>query len=131
MLHELKGHSSRVEEVAFSPDGKLLATGGNDNLVMLWDVKTGEHVNVLAELPERVCAIAFSPDSRVLASGDCLTFPGSLTCNIIFWDPKTSGSFANIPSDCSVSCMSYSPDGRFFVTGSSNGGLLTIYERVH
>ena len=58
-----------VDAVAFSPDGKTLATGGWDDLVRLWDVASGHLRATLNGPPNWVRCLAFSPDGKFLASG--------------------------------------------------------------
>jgi WD40 repeat protein len=64
----LKGLKASVGHVVFSPDGKRLATAGDDKVVRLWDEETGKE---LAALPgaDRVTVVAFSPDGKFLAAG--------------------------------------------------------------
>jgi WD40 repeat protein len=64
----LKGHSG-VLALAFSPDGKTLASGGRDDTIKLWDVKTGKERSSLEGHSEAVFCLAFSPDGKLLASG--------------------------------------------------------------
>jgi WD40 repeat protein len=65
----LQGHGSDIYAVAFSPDGKRLASGSNDRSVRLWDVATGATLRAINAHREAVYAIAFSPDGRLLATG--------------------------------------------------------------
>jgi WD40 repeat protein len=63
-----KGHDGAVYSVAFSPDGRYLASGGSDKQVKVWNAATGQLVRTLGEHAKTVRCVAFSPDGRYLAS---------------------------------------------------------------
>jgi WD40 repeat protein len=63
------GHNSGVHALAFSPDGRILATAGIDSSIKLWDVKTGKEITAFPGGDTLVKAIAFSPDGAWLAFG--------------------------------------------------------------
>jgi WD40 repeat protein len=65
-LLTLKGHISVVKSVAFSPDGKRLASVADDHTVKVWDTQTGQE---LLTFKGPVRSVAFSPDGHRLVSG--------------------------------------------------------------
>ncbi|PJB30534.1 hypothetical protein CO110_00065, partial [Candidatus Desantisbacteria bacterium CG_4_9_14_3_um_filter_40_11] len=59
-IKTLQGHGDNVYSVAFSPDGKILASGSLDNTIKLWDVQTGAGIKTLQGHGDRVYSVAFS-----------------------------------------------------------------------
>jgi WD40 repeat protein len=85
-LLRLDGHSGAPSCVAFSPDGLLLATGGDDKRLAIWDAKTGKQLREFPAHPNEVWAVAFSPDGKRLVSG------GRADLSLRWWDPATGSS---------------------------------------
>src|SRR6185295_12445532 len=76
----LSGHSSGVKSIAFSPDGRMLASGSADSTIILWDVTASQPIGQpLTGHTGSILSIAFSPDGKTLASG-------SDDKSIILWD---------------------------------------------
>jgi len=60
--------TSPVDSLAFSPDGKILATGNDNGAIQLWDAATQQPITVFTATPGPITSVAFSPDGKTLAS---------------------------------------------------------------
>jgi WD40 repeat protein len=111
-------HGSAVRALAFSMDGKRLASGGHDNLVRLWDPATGQEVAKFEGHDNWIYALAFAPDGKTLASG-------SLDNTVRLWDPATGKEQSALKLDRfdqGAERIAFSPDGKLLASASSEGG---------
>ncbi|MBV6426130.1 MAG: Protein TolB [Haliscomenobacter sp.] len=108
-----EGHTSSVNNVAFSPDGKRLATGSSDKTAKIWDVETGQVLRTMEGHLDNVSSVAFSPDGKRLATGS-----DDKTAKI--WDVETGEVLLRLEnhSEVGFSSVAFSPDGKRLATGS-------------
>ena len=115
----LSKHRSPIHSVAYSSDGRTLASGGGQlgGPIHLWDAVTGEHKQLLTGHTDQVASVAFSPDGRTLASG-------SYDTTIRLWDAVTGAHQRTLTGHTSrVYSVAFSPDGRTLASGSYDNTL--------
>jgi WD40 repeat protein/S1-C subfamily serine protease len=105
-----------VVSVAFSPDGRLLASGAGATVeyeVRLWEVRTGTLIRILSHA-EAVYSVAFAPDGRLLATG-------SEDGVVRLWDVESGELVRTLAGHESfVKSVAFSPDGTLLVSGSGD-----------
>jgi WD40 repeat protein/serine/threonine protein kinase/tetratricopeptide (TPR) repeat protein len=119
----LAGHSAPVRSVAFSTDGKALASAsgvlsenGGKGEVKVWEAATGREVATLDGHQGSICSIAFSPDGQTLASG---SFDGTAK----LWDVGTREAKFTLTGR-RVTAVAFSPHGKTLATGGQGGVTL-------
>jgi len=116
----LHGHTNGIVSVAFSPDGKILASGGWDSDIIIWDVITKRPLcQPLTGHTDAVMSLAFSPDSKTLVSG-------SRDKTIILWDVTTQQPLGQPLTGHrgEVTNLGFSPDGKFLASGGSDSTVI-------
>jgi len=97
-----------VKALAFAPDGKTLASGGNDRLVHLWDVTTGREFNPWIGHRWGPFSVACFPDGGTVASAS--------SQEVLLWDPTTGREIQSLPG---ASPIAVAPDGKILASGSA------------
>jgi WD40 repeat protein len=110
-LLSLKGHTC----AAFSPDGKHIASAGQDNTLKVWDADTGAEVLSLKGHTDGVSSVAYRPDGQRMVSG-------SVDGTLKVWDANTGVEIDSLKVHTDrVTGVAYSPDGKRIVSGCRDG----------
>ena len=109
----LVGHTEHIWSLAFSPDGKRLASGSDDKTTRLWDVETGEEIAMLPlDTPRRTMALAFSRCGTMIAGG--------MSDKLRLWCAETLTTLFAIPQPQTEDpyALAFSPCGKYLASGT-------------
>lgn len=113
-LHALSAHLGRVSALAFSPDETILASGGADHTVRLWNLGTNQLLLTLKEHEDTIVDLLFSHDSQILASVD-------KRGGVKLWDVKHGRCYVTLMEPGNpIQCLCFSPDDTILAIGGYN-----------
>jgi class 3 adenylate cyclase/GTPase SAR1 family protein len=105
LVRTLRGHTEFIGRIAWSPDGRILASPSGDGTIRLWDTETGECLRTLKALGDLVYSVAFDPTGRTLAAAG---FDGTVK----LWEPATGWLLRTLKGyGESVYIVTFAPDG--------------------
>ena len=114
LRHTLRGHEDAICRIAWSPNGRILASPSKDKSIRLWDVETGTQLRTLIGHTKIVYSVAWSPDGKMLASG-------SEDRTIRLWDAQTGQPLQTLIGHTDfVYSVAWSPDGKVLASGSAD-----------
>lgn len=119
----LRGHTGPINRIAWSPDGRLLASPSQDSTIRIWDVERGECLFVLKGHKGRVHSVAWSPDGQILVSG------GDGDNPVLIWDMQTGSLIRTLKYHSQyVLTVAWSPDGMTVATGGGGDHKIRLWD---
>ncbi len=117
LRHTLRGHVGATYRIAWSPNGRMIASGGHDEILRLWDAETGQLHRALKGRLSPIVGVAWSPDGRTIASANS-------DRTLCLWDTETGQGHHKFEGRSKrVTNVAWSPDGRMIASASDDGTI--------
>jgi WD40 repeat protein len=110
----LRHWEGAIHALAFAPDGKMLASCGEDKSIRLWDPATGKQVRRI-EWDARLWCLAWSPDGKTLAVGS--------DKGLVLWDPATGKEKQRLGDKADVGALAFSSNGKMLAAGGNHNAV--------
>ena len=124
-MYRITASKGDIWTFAFSPDRKILASGGKDATIRLWDAITGNEILTLPTYTYEVFAVAFSPDGKILAGGSVYDSQLGRSYLIRLWEIPSGRILTTLTGHTStVRVLRFSPDGKTLASSSDDGTIL-------
>ena len=115
------GHSGRVNSIAYSPDGKMIASGSSDKTIKLWNSETLREIRTLTGHADSVNSVLFSPDGKTIISG-------SSDKTIRVWDVNTGNELKIVQNENPVDSITISPDGKSIASHLASEKAINLFD---
>ena len=118
-----------VTTLAFSPDGKTLASTSFYGIILLWDVETGQIRHSLSAHTASIAVLAFSPDNQTLASGGYWNLDAERT--ICIWDTHTGQLLTAVEGHTDpIFALAFSSDGQILASAGWDNAIRMWHPRT-
>jgi len=116
LIDTLSGHQDWVNTISFSPNSELLASGGEDSTVRLWQINRegGKEVKIIQDHQDIITDVSFSSDGKYLA-----TAAGNGMVKL--WQTSNSNLIKSYPHQTQINSLSFSPDGKLLAVATIDG----------
>jgi small GTP-binding protein len=118
LLHTLRGHNAEINKIAWSCNGRMLASSAQDGLIQIWDTVKGSLRYTLNVYPNKVYAVDYSPKQSILAAG-------TSDNKVLLLDPETGKLIHELKHHSgNVYAVAWAPEGEFLASGAKDGNII-------
>lgn len=122
LVRTLRGHTGWIGHIAWSPDGRMLASPSKDETIRLWDAEIGKCLRTLTGHKDEVMTVAFSPNGKILASGGGNEFQDASDTSdrsIYLWDTTTGELVKELGKhSMTISALAFDQTGQMLASAS-------------